>query len=492
MSVARHSLYNIAGAIAPIAITLVTVPLYISAIGLPRYGILSIAWILLGYFGLFDFGLSRATSQRIASLKPAHASQRSIVLWMALFISFCFSLVAVAIFLAADQWLVRLFDLESAKLKRELREALPWLAGALPIAIMGSVLAGALEGRERFGTINLAGVATNLASAVLPLLTAVIFEPRLELLIGASLAARAASVVIYLLVCIRAVPLLPPQRMETGSLIKLLKFGGWTTVSNLIGPILAFWDRFVIGSTIGAAAVAVYAVAFGLIWQLLILPASIASALFPRIASSSEAESLRLNQQALHLLIFVMTPVAILTVATAEPFLHWWVGAGTARAAAPLACLLVIGIWFNALARVPLANLQARGRPDIVAKLHAAEIVPYVALLLVALRSAGLAGAAIAWSIRTSIDAIILLAIGGIPLRNRGPVVIHAMLVATSVAIAIGLPMESPWRWTALAILLAIAIAMLLRDRPRQVDEWVQRSLAYVKSTGLFRRGLFK
>ena len=87
MSVARHTAYNFIGAVVPIAVSLITVPLYLQVIGLDRYGVLAICWLLVGYFGLFELGLGPASAQRIAEMKDRPPQARSDLLWNALWLA---------------------------------------------------------------------------------------------------------------------------------------------------------------------------------------------------------------------------------------------------------------------------------------------------------------------------------------------------------------------------------------------------------------------
>jgi len=60
MSIVRHTGYNVAASLAPIVVSLATVPAQIHYLGEARFGVLAIFAILLGYFGVFDLGISRA------------------------------------------------------------------------------------------------------------------------------------------------------------------------------------------------------------------------------------------------------------------------------------------------------------------------------------------------------------------------------------------------------------------------------------------------
>lgn len=64
ISLAKNTLINFAGFVLPLAVGLITIPLIVSGFGVERFGLLTLAWAIIGYFSLFDLGLGRAIIRR--------------------------------------------------------------------------------------------------------------------------------------------------------------------------------------------------------------------------------------------------------------------------------------------------------------------------------------------------------------------------------------------------------------------------------------------
>ena len=62
----RSSLWNLAGFGAPIAAALIAVPFVVRGLGVERFGILALAWAILGAAAMLDLGVGRALTQVVA------------------------------------------------------------------------------------------------------------------------------------------------------------------------------------------------------------------------------------------------------------------------------------------------------------------------------------------------------------------------------------------------------------------------------------------
>jgi O-antigen/teichoic acid export membrane protein len=215
---------------------------------------------------------------------------------------------------------------------------------------------------------------------------------------------------------------------------------------------LLFFDRFLIGRMIGAAAIGIYVLPFSVITQLQILPSALMRAMFPELASSSDGHARQAIAVATDFVGSVMACCLALAAPFIVPLLGLWVGWKTGLAASPVAFGLIPGIWANGVALVTAVALQARANTRFLALVHLAEVVPYLGLLYVGIQWAGPTGAALAWSARCAVDALIICAAQKVKARV-GRLLTNAAGLAAISAISLLLPVESPVRWTGTVIL---------------------------------------
>lgn len=474
MSIVRHTSYNVVGALIPIAVSLITVPLYVEIVGLDRYGVLALCWLLVGYFGFFDFGVGQAATQQIAAHSSSSTAVRSRIFWSAFGLALGLATVAALLFFPISKLALPMVARDHAALRGEIGASLPLLAFAVPIGIMQSLLVGALEGRQEFFKVNFIVTAGTALTAIVPLLTAYYAGPRLDFLIAASIATRFVLVVSLFIACFGAIPLAIPTKPRRPEVKRLLQFGAWATVSNIIGPVLSLFDRFAIGAMLGAAAVGLYVIPFNLVSQLAILPQSVARALFPRVAAMDELQSKAMAETALRLLACILTPATLALAVVLGPFLELWLGKQNGTAASPVAYLLLLGFWANSMAKIAISRLQALGRPDFPAKAHVGELVPYVLVLYAGLNILGLAGAAIAWSARAITDAIILGAGNCFDRSVALSLAWQAVPVTGCVLLSLWLPSFSFVRCLAVLLIIAGTTLLLLRENRAELVDRVR------------------
>jgi O-antigen/teichoic acid export membrane protein len=461
MSIGRNTAVNLAGQIFPVLVSLLIVPPYLHMIGEARYGVLLIVWMFLGYFGLFDFGLSRAVAQRVAELRDNLTGSRNRVVWTALLLASALSVLgAITLYLAGSHGLERCFGVD-ASLRREFLAALPWMALVLPANLMGGTLSGALQGREQFVRINIIQNVGTIWAQLVPMAVAWRWSTDLRWLVPAALSARVVTGIWMFVECRRQVPLTTFPVYDRSLVRSLFSYGGWVTVSSIVGPILTTFDRFVIGLMGGAAAVTHYSVPSGIVSRVSVLPSALSSATFPRFAVGDQTTKLKLLVQSTGALAAVFTPICLVMMFAIGPFLsHWshWISPELAAKGTLVGELLIIGVWVNGLALLPHAYLQANARPRISAVFHLAELLPYMLVLWLGLKFWGVAGAALAGSLRMIADTILHYWATDDGGSSLGELMLPGLMILAGLAAVMTLGADNPWRWVAACGLLTAAV----------------------------------
>jgi O-antigen/teichoic acid export membrane protein len=450
--------FNVFGMAIPIAVALMTVPIYISYIGAARYGVLSIIWILLGYFGFLDFGLSRASANALAKLAHASRKVRADVLVTSLYLNLLLGVVGGVILYYAGRMLLHHLISLSDTISAEVEAAFPWIACMLPLALLGGVARGAIESRERFFTVNVLDLTGTILGQTIPIICAIVLGPSLTVVIPAAFFARAISVGLSL-VCVVKIERLNSMRISDHSHIRgLLAFGVWASVTGVIGPLLTSIDQLLVGSTLGAVAVAHYAVPMTLVGRSQIVATALARALFPRFSRLPPREALVLAEKAIISLGYGFGAICAPAIIVGGPFISMWMGGDFASHATPVFEILLIGAWINGMAFIPYSFLEGQGRPDLVAKLHALELLPFIVVLWLLLHRLGLIGAAVAWSGRVAVDAALLLTVARFRANHLLQLIPALILILMSYVVAQIASLSVSWS-AGLAVLVFLAIA---------------------------------
>lgn len=474
MSLKRNTSYNLMGALLPALVALVTVPLYIPTIGTERFGALAIAWLVAGAFGFFDLGLTRATAYRVAQVDHENEKIRGSVLGTALVICAGSSVIAGIAVTIGSRYYFGIAAKVSAALRPELVAASPWMGLIVPSVLVSAVLSGALQGRHRFVESNLISIFGTLGTQVAPLIAAIAVGPRFTILLASITAAR-------LLVCVYAMwaaaaTIAAPAfwtftRREAAH---LLDFGKWVMISSILGPILMFSDRFLIGTIIGATAVALYNIPFQLAQRLSIIPAAFGSAVLPKLTQTSDrmvsadlfGRTLKMGQTALAI-------VAVGALAFIDTFLPLWLGHHVTPAMPTTFKLLVLAFYANGFAALAHFLLMSQSRPHVITLVMLVEVPFYLGGLYIATAHYGLLGSAASFLALCILDALAVLRLARVKIGNAFALLIQ---IAT-VLIAAGISLSTPLGIGAGLFFAAIASSSILAASWRDIGLLLPRRM---------------
>lgn len=405
----RNVVLNLVGNAAPLVAALFLVPPLIAQLQTERFGFLALAWVLVGYLSLLDLGLGR-TLTRLVAEEPRLAGTRTLpkLGHAALTLTFMFGTAAGALLFAAAPGLVEHILTVPTSLRLEAEQALRTLALYLPFVTLSAALRGILEGRQRFDWVNAIRVPLGIFTFAAPLI-ATHWSTTLVAMVVALGVPRLAAALALWFACRRVSPELTRFGWPTASAAReVLGYGGWLTVSNIVGPLMVYIDRFVIGAALAISAVAYFTAPYEVVTRLWLVPAAVTAVLFPAMAAAGPDRLALLYRGGIKLVLTIVFPAALALTVFAAEGLHVWLGERFAAEGARVAQLLCIGTGVNCLAYLPFTLLQARGHADLTGKTHVAELPLYLACLAIGVSQWGLVGAAFVWALRCVADALVL------------------------------------------------------------------------------------
>lgn len=439
---ARNTFWNLTGQAVPLIVAVFAIPPLVRGLGTERFGVLMLAWTVIGYFNLFDLGLGRALTKLVAErLGAGHESEIPAIVWTALAMTGVMGIAGTALVAGLCPWLVQDVLKIPIHLQAETLKVFYLLAFSIPIVLSSAGLRGILEAHQCFGLVNAVRIPLGIFTFLGPL-AVLPFSNSLFPVLAVLVAGRLLASGVHVLLCLRLVPALRHGIRVRCAMVKpLLSFGSWMTVSNIIGPLMVYMDRFLIGATVSMVAVAYYATPYEVVTKLWLIPGALVGVLFPAFSATfiqDRARAAWLFGRGISYVFLALFPLALIIVTLAHEGLEFWLGTEFADNSSFVLQWLAVGVFINSLARVASGLIQGAGRPDLAAKTHLIELPFYLLLLWWLLGAYGIAGAAIAWVVRVAVDTVVFFAIARWLLPGTSVIIRrNAVIIATATGILI-------------------------------------------------------
>jgi len=405
------------GLILPLLVGVIAMPYLIHGLGSARFGVLSIAWMVIGYFSIFDFGLGRALTKMIAEqLGRGDAKAIPPLFWTGMSIMMCAGVIgSIVVGLLSENIVFSWLNIDAA-LKQETLSTFYILAFSIPFVIATTGFRGVLEAHQQFAIVNIIRVPLGLLTFLGPL-AVLPFSNSLDSIVMVLLIGRIVGAYVYYHFCVKTVPSIKDHISVDRSMARpLLSYGGWMTIGNVIGPMMVYLDRFLIGSVLTMTAVSYYVAPYEVVTKLWMIPTGLIGVLFPAFStmlSSDKDKAALYFHRAVNIIFYLMFPVFLLVNLFAYQGIEVWLGSKFAEHSTVVMQWLSIGVFINCIGRVPFVLIQSAGRPDLVAKLFLIELPLYIICLWYALHHFGIEGAAIIWTVRVLLDTVVFLFMGG-------------------------------------------------------------------------------
>ena len=413
MKLLRYSFFNLLGLGLPLLVAAFTIPKLIAGLGEARFGVLTIIWALVSYFGLFDLGLGRALTLQLVQLHSSKDGDKmgALVTTTLVFMGGLGLVAAVAFGIFAP---LGLKTLNANLSETETFWAGLAMAAALPFIIVTSGLRGILEARNAFGFINLIRLPMGIYTFLGPYLSVIFGHSELNTIAFILAGGRMVATAVHGWMAWHVLkPENPVFSYEAKLLTPLCISGGWMTVSNIVSPFMGYIDRILIGFLLSAPAVTYYATPNEIVTKLWIIPGAMTSVLFPAFASpSSHIEGTILQDflKAIFWLYMILLPTTFFLAVLAKPILSFWISPAFAYHSYPVMQVFCLGILINSMAHVPFSLLQAIGASKTTAKVHMFELPLFLVLLWILTTNFGILGASFAWLGRMLFDTIAMFA----------------------------------------------------------------------------------
>jgi len=403
--------------------SLAFVPLYIKFLGIEAYGLIGFYALLQGMLQILDFGLSQTVNRELArySVQPEKAGEtRDFVRtletgYWAIGLAIGVAVLAASPFIAGH-WIkssaIPVTTVQHAVMIMGVVSALQW-----PL----SFYEGGLMGLQRQVLSNSLKIGISSLGCGGSVLILWLVSPTITAFFTWQIVVSALNVTLITVLLWRSLPSADrAPRFDLRLLRTIWRFAAGMGGITLSSVVLMQMDKVILSKLLSLEMFGYYTlagVASSVIPVMIVGP--LFNAVFPRFTSlatvNDDAALTLLYHQSSQLVAVLVLPVSAVLAFFSFDIMLLWTGNGeTARIAAPILSLLVIGMALNGLMSVPYALQLSHGWTSLGLRITLFLIITLVPAIIFMTMRFGALGAASVWIVLNSIYLSI-----GLPLTHR-------------------------------------------------------------------------
>ena len=273
---------NTSGQIVPLFVAFFTIPYVVSHLGMEFFGVLTIVWVIVGYFTIFDCGLGTATTKYISeSLGKEDRLNIGRVYWTSVLFISCLGIIGVCLFCYFVPALVARFFIVSPKLLPEVLTVYIIASPLILFLLVKSVLIGAVQAYQRFDIINIITISNIVCSQLAPVWVLSRGGSLKEIIIWLLIVEF-----IFTLIWLVTSLIIIPERKFQGFLAfdafkKFAFFGFWLLIQRVMNWIQLNIHTVIIGTLISVSVIGYYTIPYSLVCKIGLIGAGFNPVIFP-------------------------------------------------------------------------------------------------------------------------------------------------------------------------------------------------------------------
>ena len=461
--------------VAEMLVGLLTLPFNLKHLGPEAYGLWMLTAGITVHFSILDLGYGGAIVKFVAQYRSQRDARGLNEIASTIFV--LFSVLGVLVYAAVVALAFNLeYFLNITPAQAETGKWILMIVGLNAAVNFGfSTFGGICAGFQRYDINNVVAIGSGFLIAAVNI-AVVLMGYGLIPLVAATTAVRLGTYFLYRRNAYKVFPLLHVRfsMFRFARLREVTAFSIYASMIDWANKLNYELDEIIIGVFLGAAPVAVWAVADRIVSATQRLTNQSNTVLFPLIVDSDVAQKLGRLQTVLiegtRLSLATVTPIAIVLIVLAEPIVRGWVGTSM-LAAAPVIQVLAFAVAFRVATATGTTLLKGAGHVRYLAFVNLGTGVANIAMSAALIKPFGLLGVAVGTLIPIMISSIF----STFPAACRRVQVPLAQAARRAV-------------WPALWPAVAVAVALAMAHRP---TDTLAVALGEAAAAGLLYVGLF-